>query len=234
MKAGDAGEGDVMVLDKHPRPGRSDLTPDEELAMQEVVLERETVAGTESNRDKFISLVKAHEKELYNFAYRLTGNRHDAEDLLQESFFKAYKYYFQLRDESKFKEWIFQITANQFKNLLRKKRRERLSFPEDFEKNVTETIEHPPIHNPDERYDRRDHSALVQEAISELGPKMRTVLVLFELEGYSIEDISSMLGISRGTVKSRLHYARRKLKEVLLSEDYVERHHYRDMESDDS
>jgi RNA polymerase sigma-70 factor (ECF subfamily) len=224
--------GDMVVLDRDPRPARNDLTPDEELAMQEVALDRNSVSGVGNTREKFIELVNTYERELYNFAYRLTGNRYDAEDLLQESFFKAYKYYFQLRDESKFKEWIFQITANQFKNLLRKRRRERLSFPEDFEQNITENLEQAPTRNPDQTFDTHDHSALLQEALGELGPKMRAVLVLFELEGYSIEDISSMLGISRGTVKSRLHYARRKLKEVLLSEDFIKRHNFRETESD--
>jgi RNA polymerase sigma-70 factor (ECF subfamily) len=223
-----------MITDDHPRPGKSDVTPDEEYAMQEVALERDTVNETESAKDKFVNLVKHYEKELFNFAYRLTGNRHDAEDLLQESFLKAYKYYFQLRDASKFKEWIFQITANQFKNLLRKRRREKLTFPEDFEKNVTENLEQAPSKNPDESFARSDNSKLLQDAMAEIGPKMRTVLVLFELEGYSIEDIGKMLSISRGTVKSRLHYARRKLKEILLSEDFIERHDYENTESEDT
>jgi RNA polymerase sigma-70 factor (ECF subfamily) len=217
-----------MVLDDRPRHSSSDLPADEEFAMQEIALDRDTAAGAEDTRDEFVNLVKIYEKELFNFAYRLTGNRHDAEDLLQESLFKAYKYYFQLRDESKFKEWIFQITANQFKNLLRKRRRERLSFPEDFEKNITEGIEQAPSKNPDEAYVRRDNSELLWEAMSQLGSKMRAVLVMFELEGYSIEDIASSLSISRGTVKSRLHYARRKLKEILLSDDYIERHNFND------
>ena len=221
-----------MITEDHPRPGSSDISPDEEYAMQEIALERETVNETESAKEKFVSLVKHYEKELFNFAYRLTGNRHDAEDLLQESFFKAYKYYFQLRDVSKFKEWIFQITANQFKNLLRKRQRERLTFPEDFEKNVTENLEQAPSKNPDESFLRQDKSKLLQDALKEIGPKMRTVLVLFELEGYPIEDIANMLSISRGTVKSRLHYARRKLREILLSEDFAERHDYNGMESE--
>ena len=61
--------------------------------------------------------------ELYSFAYRLMGNREDAEDLLQESYFKAFKYFHQLRDTSKFKEWVFQITANQFRNQIKKKKK---------------------------------------------------------------------------------------------------------------
>ena len=222
-----------MITDDHPRADSSDITPDEEYAMQEIALERETANEAESAKEKFVNLVKRFEKELFNFAYRLTGNRHDAEDLLQESFLKAYKYYFQLRDVSKFKEWIFQITANQFKNLLRKRRRERLSFPEDFEKNVTETLEQAPSKNPEESFVRRDNSKMLQDALAEIGPKMRTVLVLFELECYSIEDIANMLSISRGTVKSRLHYARRKLKEILLSDHFIERHDYENTESED-
>lgn len=221
-----------MITDDHPRADNGDIHPDEEYAMQEIALERETADETENAKEKFVNLVKRFEKELFNFAYRLTGNRHDAEDLLQESFLKAYKYYFQLRDVSKFKEWIFQITANQFKNLLRKRRRERLSFPEDFEKNLTETLEQAPSKNPDESFVRRDNSKMLRDALAEIGPKMRTVLVLFELEGYSIEDIANMLSISRGTVKSRLHYARRKLKAILLSDDFIERHDYENTESE--
>ncbi len=221
-----------MITEERPRQKVSDLPHEEEFAMQEIALDREKASETDNAKERFVHLLKRYEKELYNFAYRLTGNRHDAEDLLQESFFKAYKYYFQLRDESKFKEWIFQITANQFKNLLRKRRRERLTFPEDFEKNVTESLEQAPSKNPDETFDRRDHRALLREAMSEMGDKMRTVLVLFELEGYTIEDISSMLSISRGTVKSRLHYARRKLKDVLMSDEFKERHQFNDLESE--
>ena len=152
--------------------------------------------------------------ELYSFAYRLMGNREDAEDLLQEAYFKAYKYFHQLRDTSKFKEWIFQITANQFRNQLKKKKRERTYFVEDFStvgdkpQNVAE--------NPDRIFDEIDLSDKVRYAINCLHPKMKTALLLFELQGFNIEEVAGILGISPGTVKSRLHYARKRLKDELL------------------
>jgi RNA polymerase sigma-70 factor (ECF subfamily) len=152
--------------------------------------------------------------ELYSFAYRLMGNREDAEDLLQESYFKAFKYFHQLRDTNKFKEWIFQITANQFRNQLKKKKRERTYFVDDFtvvnEKPQTANL------NPDNMFDEFDLSDKVKSAINRLHPKMKTALLLFELQGFNIDEVAGILNISPGTVKSRLHYARKRLKDELL------------------
>jgi len=167
----------------------------------------------EVRRQQFVERVNSIRTELYNFALRLTGSREEAEDLLQESYFKAYKYFHQLRDQGKFKEWIFQITANQFKNFLRKKKKENTFYQDDSEHQFMEKEK---VHrNPDEIYYQTDRSAVVQEALETISPKMRSVLVLFEIEGYSIEEVADTLRISRGTVKSRLHYARRKLREIL-------------------
>ena len=167
----------------------------------------------ENRQEIFTALVNERRMELYNFALRLTGNRQEAEDLLQESYFKAYKYFHQLRERSKFKEWIFQITANQFKNFLRKKKKENTFYHDDSEQAFVEKEK--VYRNPDELCFQSDRSKIVQQALDHISPKMRSVLVLFEIEGYSIEEVSDTLGISRGTVKSRLHYARKKLRERL-------------------
>jgi RNA polymerase sigma factor (sigma-70 family) len=169
----------------------------------------------EARRQQFVVLVDSIKLELFNFALRLTGSREEAEDLLQESYFKGYKYFHQLRDVGKFKEWIFQITANQFKNFLRKKKKENTFYQDDSEYSFMEPEK--AHRNPDELQMQNDRSETVRKALELVSPKMRSVLVLFEIEGYSIEEVSKSLGISRGTVKSRLHYARRKLREVLES-----------------
>ena len=169
----------------------------------------------EVRRQQFVMLTDGIKTELYNFALRLTGSREEAEDLLQESYFKAYKYFHQLRDQDKFKEWIFQITANQFKNFLRKKKKENTFYQDDSEHQFNEPEK--VFRNPDELCYQRDRSVTVQKALEMISPKMRSVLVLFEIEGYSIEEVADTLRISRGTVKSRLHYARRKLREILES-----------------
>ena len=93
----------------------------------------QAVDKDQAHREKFVALVGNIRVELYNFAYRLTGTREEAEDLLQEAYFKAFKYFHQLRDENKFKEWIFQITANQFKNYLRRKKKENTVYQDDSE-----------------------------------------------------------------------------------------------------
>jgi len=156
--------------------------------------------------------------ELYSFAYRLMGNRDDAEDLLQESYFKAYKYFHQLRDHSKFKEWIFQITANQFRNNLKRRKREKTYFVDDFN-SVTEKPQNDDI-NPDVIFDETDLSDKVRTAINKLHPKMKTALILFELQNFNIEEVSKILNISPGTVKSRLHYARKRLKDELMKTEH--------------
>ncbi len=173
---------------------------------------------------RFVALVDHIRVELYNFAFRLTGTREEAEDLLQESYFKAFKYFHQLRDEQKFKEWIFQITANQFKNYLRRKKKENTYYQDDSERVFVEPQK--AHRNPDEVFLQNDRSATVRNALEIVSPKMRSVLVLFELEGYSIEEVSKTLGISRGTVKSRLHYARKKLREVLEEGELAKKVHF--------
>lgn len=173
----------------------------------------QAVDKDQAHREKFVALVGNIRVELYNFAYRLTGTREEAEDLLQEAYFKAFKYFHQLRDENKFKEWIFQITANQFKNYLRRKKKENTVYQDDSEHVFVEPMN--AHNNPDERFMQSDRTTVVREALELISPKMRSVLVLFEIEGYSIEEVSDSLGISRGTVKSRLHYARKKLREIL-------------------
>lgn len=178
----------------------------------------------EEKRRRFVALVSSVQVELYNFAFRLAGNREEAEDLLQESYFKAFKYFDQLRDEKKFKEWIFQITANQFKNFLRRKKKENTYYQDDTERVFAEPEK--VYKNPDEVYFQSDRTDVVRKALNLVSPKMRSVLLLFEIEGYSIEEVSEMLGISRGTVKSRLHYARKKLREVLESGQLSNRIHF--------
>ena len=178
----------------------------------------------EAHRQKFVGLVDNIRVELYNFAFRLTGSREDAEDLLQEAYFKAFKYFHQLRDEGKFKEWIFQITANQFKNYLRRKKKENTIYQDEMEHVFVEPAAE--IHNPDVRYLQSDRTKVIRDALELISPKMRSVLVLFEIEGFSIEEVSDSLKISRGTVKSRLHYARKKLREILENGPMAEKIHF--------
>ena len=183
-----------------------------------------TVDREEEKRRRFVALMDNVRVELYNFAFRLTGTREEAEDLLQESYFKAFKYFHQLREETKFKEWIFQITANQFKNFLRRKKRENTYYHDDQERVFVEPEK--AHRNPDELFMQNDRTTVVRKALELVSPKMRSVLVLFEIEGYSIEEVSETLGISRGTVKSRLHYARKKLREIIESGPLASRIHF--------
>jgi len=202
-------------------PNASEGPPMERVAAIETAV---TVDREEEKHRRFVALMDNVRVELYNFAFRLTGTREEAEDLLQESYFKAFKYFHQLREETKFKEWIFQITANQFKNFLRRKKRENTYYHDDQERVFVEPEK--AHRNPDELFMQNDRTTVVRKALELVSPKMRSVLVLFEIEGYSIEEVSETLGISRGTVKSRLHYARKKLREIIESGPLASRMHF--------
>jgi RNA polymerase sigma-70 factor, ECF subfamily len=193
---------------------REEVEPDMNEEMTRTMNAQLTGEMTLESTALFQAKMDSIKNELYSFAYRLMGNREDAEDLLQESYFKAYKYFHQLRDKGKFKEWIFQITANQFRNQLKKKKREKTYFVDDF--NVVLDKPQNTNINPDNIYDGLDLSEKIRFAIDRLHPKMKTALVLFELQGFNIDEVSGILGISPGTVKSRLHYARKRLKDELL------------------
>lgn len=197
----------------NPKPQPPPDVSEDRQMLERVATYDGTLDRDESRQELFSTLVGNIRTELFNFALRLTGNRQEAEDLLQESYFKAFKYFHQLREQDKFKEWIFQITANQFKNFLRKKKKENTFYHDDTDQSFIEKEKE--FRNPDELFMQSDRTTVVRQALDHISPKMRSVLVLFEIEGYSIEEVSDTLGISRGTVKSRLHYARKKLREIL-------------------
>jgi RNA polymerase sigma-70 factor (ECF subfamily) len=101
---------------------------------------------------------------------------------------------------------------------LKKKKRERTFFVDDF--SIVGEKPQKSTKNPDKMFDNLDVSDKVRTAINNLHPKMKTALVLFELQGFNIDEVANILQISPGTVKSRLHYARKRLKDELLKTSY--------------
>ncbi|MBA3728320.1 MAG: sigma-70 family RNA polymerase sigma factor [Actinobacteria bacterium] len=155
---------------------------------------------------------------LYSAAYRLTRNAADAEDLVQETFLRAYRGFAQFKEGTNLKAWLYRILTNTFINIYRKKQREPQTISEDevedwylYSKMVGEGME-PSAETsvieslPDEE---------VQEALSSLPEQFRIAVLLADVEGFSYKEIADITDVPIGTVMSRLHRGRKALEKRL-------------------
>jgi RNA polymerase sigma-70 factor (ECF subfamily) len=164
---------------------------------------------------------------LYNTALRMTRNPQDAEDLVQETYLKAYKYYDKFTEGTNFKAWLFRILKNTFINNYRKRQQEppQNAFDEIedvFESQVSSESGSIPSPEDDALENVLDED--VQRALDALPDEYRMVVILADLEDFSYQEIAEILEIPVGTVMSRLYRARRRLESEMLR--YAQEHGY--------
>jgi RNA polymerase sigma-70 factor (ECF subfamily) len=154
-------------------------------------------------------VVRDHSPRVYRLAYRLTGNRHDAEDLTQDAFVRVFRSLEGFQPGT-FEGWIHRITTNLFLDSVRRKARIRFeALPDDAER-IAGRGRTPEQAYTDDRFDDD-----VQAALDALAPDFRVAVVLCDIEGLSYEEIAATLGIKLGTVRSRIHRGRVQLREAL-------------------
>ncbi len=158
-----------------------------------------------------------HIHSMYNFGYRLTLDRDDAKDLVQDTYFKAFRFIESFQKGTNAKAWLFRILKNSFINEYRKKTKEpgKVDYQEvesyynsdDVNRQIT----------PDLRVDSLKDMIgdEISNALNALDVDFRTVIILCDLEGFKYEEMAKILDIPIGTVRSRLHRARQLLKEKL-------------------
>lgn len=155
-------------------------------------------------------VVRIHSGRVYRLAYRLTGNRHDAEDLTQEVFVRVFRS-LENYTPGTFEGWLHRITTNLFLDLMR--RRQRIRF-EALASDAAEWLRGreptPPV-----AFDEQHFDADVQAALDELAPEFRAAVVLCDIEGLSYEEIATTLSVKLGTVRSRIHRGRAQLRAAL-------------------
>jgi RNA polymerase sigma-70 factor (ECF subfamily) len=164
---------------------------------------------------------------LYNTALRMTRNPQDAEDLVQETYLKAYKYYDKFTEGTNFKAWLFRILKNTFINSYRKRQQEPPQNAFDEIEDVFESrvsSESSSIPNPEEDALENVLDEDVQRALDALPDEYRMVVILADLEDFSYQEIAEILEIPVGTVMSRLYRARRRLESEMLR--YAKEHGY--------
>lgn len=166
----------------------------------------------------FSELVRRYEAKIFRLAQHITQNREDAEDVLQETFLKAYEHLDQFQGNSKFYTWIVRIAVNQALMKLRRRKTDRsVSLDEGIdtgEDTVTREIA-AWDEDPEQRFSREELGDILDSAIQSLAPPYRSVFVLRDIDELSTEDTAEALGLSIPAVKSRLLRARLQLREKL-------------------
>ncbi len=166
----------------------------------------------------FDQLITKYRERLFAIVYNLTSNREDASDLTQEAFIKAFRSIQNFKGESSFFTWLYRIAINgSLTHLKRSRLRRFFSF-----ENISEEIAQGELIEVLADKMHADKPLLVKElqeklneALQRLSPNHRTVVVLFEIEGLSHQEIATVMECSEGTVRSRLHYAKQQLQSDL-------------------
>jgi RNA polymerase sigma-70 factor (ECF subfamily) len=155
-------------------------------------------------------VVRDHGQRVYRLAYRLTGNKHDAEDLTQEVFVRVFRSLSKYTPGT-FEGWLHRITTNLFLDQVRRKRRIRFdALPED----AADRLPGSDV-APDQRHADRSFDGDIQAALDALAPEFRAAVVLCDIEGLSYEEVAAALDIKLGTVRSRIHRGRAQLRAAL-------------------
>lgn len=157
--------------------------------------------------EAFEELVRRTQRQVFTLAYRLTGDRGEAEDVAQEAYLRVFRSLGGYRRDARFETWLYRIVTNTAMTQLRRRGR--------FGLIVEEVGELPVLHqtgrSPEEVVDREE----LKEALEELPPGLRVTVVLKEVYGLSCREIGEEIGLTEGAVKVRLHRARKRLKETI-------------------
>ena len=164
-----------------------------------------------------VDLVNEHQRMVFQLAYHLLGDRDEALDLSQDVFFKVFRTLSQFRGQSQLRTWIYRIVVNQSRNRQRWWRRRRRSSQVSLDLHVSKHGD--PVGEaqmaPDRLVARKELGRRLWAALEGLPFDQRSVVVLREIDGLSYEEIAFSLGVTLGTVKSRLTRARQALRSVL-------------------
>jgi RNA polymerase sigma-70 factor (ECF subfamily) len=168
--------------------------------------------------EAFSELVRHYDRRVFRMAKQITQNDDDAEDVLQETFLKAYTHLDDFQGNSKFYTWLVRIAVNEALMKLRKRRSDRtVPLDEPIDTGEDEVTREIAVwdQNPEETYSREELGRILDEAIQTLKPAYRTVFILRDIEELSIEETAETLGLSISAVKSRLLRARLQLRDKL-------------------
>jgi RNA polymerase sigma-70 factor (ECF subfamily) len=183
-----------------------------------VALTQTRIEMGKDSREQFEWLARQTHQQAFGFAFRLTGNAAEAEDLLQESFLRAFRFFGRYDHSMPFTSWLYRIMSNTHIDLLRRKGRLQ-----------TLSLEQPNADGSLATWDVADDEATaeqklidatldapLQAGLMNMTPEFRQAVVLADVEGMAYEEIAEVMGTSIGTVRSRIHRGRKQLRRYLL------------------
>lgn len=170
-------------------------------------------SSKQSNHERFELLIRPHVARLYKLAYRLTGQRADADDLVQDVMLKLYPRLTEIQSIDNLSPWLSRILYRQFIDIQRRVKRSPVEYTDDedvlYSNSEMSTLE------PTDLLESDITQKNIQLALEKLNPEQRIVLLLHDVEGYTLQEIHYIQDVSLGTLKSRLHRSRNKLREIL-------------------
>ena len=177
------------------------------------------------DRAEFSRLVETYSSPIYRLALKILGDPQDAEDVLQETFIKAYRHLKEFEGRSSFSTWLYRIASNEAFMLLRRRHPEAVSVDEDVQM-PNGDMQPMEITDwcclPEEEFLTAESRDSLDHAIDALSPNLKVVFILRDIEGLSVRETAEALRISEAAVKTRLLRARLQLREQ-LSHYYAER-----------
>ena len=181
--------------------------------------ERLVAAAKMGHTAAFDELCRRHAEKIFHVAHRITRNREDAEDTVQESFLRAFIHLKSFDGRSRFSTWLIRIAINSALMSLRRNRASReipMEEPIESSEPWHQQVAAPTL-NPEERFAEHERETILREAITKLRPRIREAIEIRQLQECSLADTAKALGISLAAAKARLFQARTVLRRVLKS-----------------
>lgn len=176
------------------------------------------IACQKGSEDAFRKLFEHNHKRILHLAFQLSGNSQEAEDITQEVFLKVYQEIANFQATSSLFTWLYRITINLCLDKRRKRQRRDKYHAEALDSgstNFDKTIFDPSNRVLEQNIWQDELQEMLQAALNKIKPKLRTVVVLKDIEGLSYEDVAQIVGCAEGTVSSRLNRGRKQLKRIL-------------------
>ncbi|MBO7661833.1 MAG: RNA polymerase sigma factor [Clostridia bacterium] len=177
--------------------------------MDELLLRR----ARDGDEEAFEKLITPLEGLVWRVCWHYTGNREDASDCGQEAMVRVWRYLDGYRGDCAFESWVYRIAANVCLDFLRRRKRERQVPLEPMKEQGFDPPD--PAPGTEEQAVAREEKERLRSLIAQLPEEQRDALVLTQLEGKSYQEVAALLGVSEGTVKSRVNRARTRLKEQM-------------------
>jgi RNA polymerase sigma-70 factor (ECF subfamily) len=169
------------------------------------------------DEDAFELLVRRHQKRVYRLLLRMMGSPEEAEDVAQETFLNLHRHGRRFRGEARFSTFVYRVAANAALNRRRSLGRRRARIKKLAARQAAGDDLPVTPRNPEDATGGAELSVFVRRALETLSPSLRMPVVLYDLEGMAYGEIAKILGVAEGTVKSRIHRARKALREELKS-----------------